>query len=80
MYGDPAKRLLVRGSYSDNAIPAICFEKQFEIAPVVAPFSRAMDAAEPHSPTTNVPPALEDDDDATENVFGAANKSQLRAG
>jgi hypothetical protein len=36
-----------------------------------------MDAAEPHSPTTNVPPALEDDDDATENVFGAANESQL---
>ena len=69
--------LIFRGSYSDNAIPAISFEKQFEIGPFVAPVSRAMNPAEPHSPTSDVHTALEDDDAATENVFGVANESQL---
>jgi len=36
-----------------------------------------MDVAERHSPTTSVHTALEDDEDATENIFGAANESQL---
>ena len=36
-----------------------------------------MDGAERHSPTTSVHTALEDDEDATDNIFGAANESQL---